>query len=82
MSFDNVIPRRPNDLVRIAGWHNNFSGDVPDNLSGSSWGVEMYYNFWVTPWLELSPDVQYLFNPGFEAGDETLILGLRARVLF
>ena len=83
VSFDGMIPSRPKDLVGLVGWYNDMSDDLSSSVSHSSSGFELYYNFVVTPWFELSPDVQYLINPGFDKDSEdTLILGLRARILF
>jgi porin len=64
------------------GWYNKFSDELADNLDDSSYGFEAYYRFQVTPWLQLSPNVQYLIDPGIGEGtDNALVLGLRALVL-
>jgi porin len=40
-------------------------------------GVEVYYNFQVTPWLNVTPDVQYI-RPDISAfGNDSFIYGLR-----
>ena len=45
--------------------------------------TELYYNAAITPWLSVSPCLQYVFNPG---GDETVdhavVLGLRVQMSF
>jgi len=45
--------------------------------------LEIYYNAQVTPWLSLSPSIQYVSNTG---GDETIkdavVFGLRAQMTF
>jgi porin len=53
--------------------------------------VEISYQYQVTPWWHLQPDLQYVFNPGGgvvnpdnpsqKIGNE-LILGLRTTILF
>jgi porin len=53
--------------------------------------VEMTYQYQVTPWWQLQPDLQYVFNPGGgivnpnaptqRVGNE-LVLGLRTNILF
>lgn len=53
--------------------------------------VEVTYQYQVTPWLQLQPDVQYVFtpgggladpnNPGHSIGNE-LVLGVRTNILF
>jgi porin len=82
VSFDEMIPARPKDVFGIVGWYNKFSDELADNLDDSSYGFEAYYRFQVTPWLQLSPNVQYLIDPGIGEGtDNALVLGLRALVL-
>jgi len=52
--------------------------------------VEMTYQYQATPWWQLQPDIQYVFNPGAgvanasgtgKIGNE-LVLGLRTNILF
>jgi len=52
--------------------------------------VEVTYQYQVTPWWQLQPDVQYVFNPGAglanpagtgKIGNEA-VLGLRTNILF
>jgi porin len=87
VSFDGMIPIRPKDVCGIVGWYNSFSGDLTDtptvDISESSYGFEVYYRIQVTPWLQVSPDVQYLIDPGLvEGNDDTLVLGLRTLIHF
>lgn len=83
LSFDGMIDARPHDVFGIVGWHNSFSDDLAGNLDDSSQGFEAYYRFQVTPWLQVSPDVQYLIDPGIQEGtDDAVVLGLRALVHF
>jgi porin len=43
-------------------------------------GVELYYNFQVTPWLNVTPDIQYI-RPDFGAlGKDSFIYGLRVNM--
>jgi len=53
--------------------------------------VEMTYQYQVTPWWQLQPDVQYVFNPGAGVPNPNspgsrvkneLVLGLRTNILF
>ena len=82
ISLDGMIPSRPKDVFGIVGWYNKFSGDLSDTLDDTSEGIEAYYRFQVTPWLQVSPDIQYLFDPGVEKGSkDTMVLGLRALIL-
>jgi len=52
--------------------------------------LELTYQYQVTPWWQLQPDIQYVFNPGggiLNPGDGTkirneLVLGMRTNILF
>jgi porin len=82
VTFDGMIPSRPKDVVGLVGWYNDFSDDAFIPTRGSSGGFEAFYNFRVTPWLQVSPDVQFLIDPALSADSkDTLVLGLRALVL-
>jgi porin len=60
-------------------------------VRGGETFVEMTYQYQVTPWLQVQPDIQYVWNPGAgvvnpnnppqRVGNE-LVLGLRTNVLF
>jgi porin len=60
-------------------------------VRGGETFVEMTYQYQVTPWLTVQPDIQYVFNPGAgvanpnnppqRVGNE-LVFGLRTNVLF
>ncbi len=78
IAFDGMFESRPRDSIGFVAWHDEFSSDlgVPDD---SSWGFELHYRFQVTPWLQLTPDIQYLKDPGPASGaDDTTVVGLRA----
>jgi porin len=84
VSFDGMIPFRPKDVIGIVGWYNNLSDDLlPGTFEESSSGIEAYYRVQVFPWLQISPDIQYLIGtalPG--SSDDTVVLGLRGLFLF
>jgi porin len=45
--------------------------------------VELYYNAQVTPWLNISPNIQYVADPGGnDTGSDALVLGVRAQMNF
>jgi porin len=67
---------------------NNFSGAAAPVRSGESF-VEMTYQYQWTPWLQMQPDLQYVFNPGAGIADPNnpaarikneLILGVRFNI--
>jgi porin len=60
-------------------------------VRGSETYVEATYQYQVTPWWQLQPDVQYVFNPGAGVANPNelgqtikneLVFGLRTNVLF
>lgn len=79
-----VLDGRPNDRFGVGVYWMQESGDV-DNLVGGllrdEVGVEAYYNFAVTPWLNVSADAQWI-EPGISNTDDELILGLRVNTRF
>jgi len=65
------------------GWYyvgaSNEFGPGPQAIFGprDGTGVEAYYNFQVTPWLNVSPDIQYI-HPGAGAiADDAFVYGVR-----
>jgi porin len=44
-------------------------------------GVELYYNIAVTPWCEITPDLQVV-SPFRDRADASLVVGVRAKVTF
>ena len=57
-------------------------GPLPQALFGprDGTGVELYYNFQATRWLNITPDVQYI-HPGAGAiADDAFVYGVRANM--
>jgi carbohydrate-selective porin OprB len=49
----------------------------------SETAFELYYSAAVTPWLNISPSIQYISNPGgSKAVSDAIILGLRVLMIF
>ena len=48
---------------------------------GDEHGVELYYNVQVTPWCQITPDLQVI-SPFRERADTSLLVGLRAKIDF
>ena len=45
--------------------------------------LELYYNARITPWLNISPSIQYIANPaGNSAVSDAVVLGVRAQMVF
>ncbi len=83
LQYQGLVPGRNADVLGLACAVQRLAGD-PD-LSFSPPGetvVETYYNIQLTPWCHLSPDVQYISNPGGATGAHATIIGLRLQLIF
>ena len=82
---DSPVGRQRGDKFGI-GWYfvgaSNDFGPIPTALLGprDGTGLEAYYNFQVTPWLNISPDFQYI-HPGAGAiANDAFVYGVRANM--
>jgi porin len=68
----------------LVGASNQF-GPIPKAIFGprNGAGVELFYNYQVTPWLNITPDFQWL-RPGARAitTDNAFVYGLRINITF
>lgn len=70
------------------GWYyvgaSNEFGVVPQALFGprDGTGVETFYSFQMTPWLNVSPDVQYLKPEASALADDAFVYGIRLNAIF
>jgi porin len=78
-----LIPCREKDRMGVGGFYNEISSDFKRLTAGpiidlrDIWGVELYYNAELAPWMHVTGDVQLVKN--INQNDETaVILGLRA----
>ena len=80
------IRGREDDLFGIGWFYNSFSDDIGPlaeqalGIETYSSGVEMYYNYAVTPNVRFSPDLQ-IVDPGTDKADTAVILGFRLQVI-
>jgi porin len=82
-----IIPGRPHDRMGIGIYALLLSDDVKDDdplldaLLDDEYGVEAFYNYAITPWLQLSGSAQWV-SPGIESSDDAWILGTRLLTRF
>jgi porin len=81
-----VFRSRPDDAFGIGFYRYEWSDALVTGLApvlglGAETGVEVYYNFAVTPWFRLSADVQWV-DPARSAVGQAWVGGLRASVQF
>lgn len=78
---------RQADTFGVGWYYSGTSSELAPDLAmalggiGDGQGVEMYYNIAVTPWLQITPDVQFIM-PARETVDTATVVGVRARVIF
>jgi porin len=79
-----VIPGRPYDRFGVGPYWLKESSDLkkqPGNFLRDEVGVEAFYNFAITPWLQLSLDAQWI-SPGIQSSDNAWVLGTRLNTRF
>lgn len=82
---DSPIRRNQGDKFGIGyyfvGASNQF-GPIPTAVFGptNGSGVELYYNIQVTPWLNITPDVQYVQPGNRGIANDAFVYGLRANM--
>jgi porin len=79
-----VIPGRPYDRFGVGAYWLKESSDLdkqPGNLLGDELGVEAFYNFAITPWLQFTLDAQWI-SPGVNSSDNAVVLGTRLNIRF
>jgi len=75
------------DQFGIGWFYNRFSNELGPiattalGLESASTGVELYYNYAVTPYFKVTPDLQ-LIEPGTNRANTALIAGVRVQVDF
>ena len=76
---------RSRDRFGLGVFHYDLSDALQESLGrfgfGDESGVEAYYRWWLTPWLDVSGDIQYI-NPARQGDDENVIAALRANIRF
>lgn len=57
-------------------------GPLPQFLFGprDGQGVELYYNFQVNPWMNVTPDIQFIHPEAGGIADDAVVYGLRVNL--
>ena len=82
--YQGLFCGRDDDVLGLGFAHGSFSDSADSTYTNDYESVaELYYSAQVTPWLNVSPSIQYVSNPGgTEPVDDAVVLGLRARIAF
>lgn len=83
LQYRGLIELRDEDVLAVGFARGTFAGsDSLAGLEGSERVLEAYYSVVISPKVSLSPDIQYVADPGgLSDSDDALIAGLRARIL-
>jgi porin len=81
-----VIPMRPLDRYGVGFYALLQSDDFKNhpilgNLLEDEWGMEVFYNLAITPWLQFSPSVQYI-DSGQVGVDDSVVVMTRLQLYF
>lgn len=64
------------DRIGVGAWW----GDPTDNRLNDERGLEIFYRAQVSPYLQISPNVQFVDNPALSDQSSEIIFGLRLRL--
>jgi porin len=79
--YHGLIPGRSDDNSAVGFYYGKISTSVP---SGSGEKVlELNYTWWATPWLGVTPDLQYVLTPsGRSSSGNAAVIGAQFQILF
>ena len=82
--YQGLIPEREDDVLGFGFAQGILSGDLRRVAGGDRESVyELYYNAHVFPWLTITPDFQYVVDPGADGvGRDCFVAGIRAQMSF
>ena len=80
-AYHGLIPGRGDDNASFAVYYGKISPAL-SSVSGEK-VLELNYTWWATPWLAITPDVHYIFNPGGSSSSRNAaVLGTQVQILF
>ena len=80
--YKGLIPRRDNDVIAVGVGQGTVARDAGHTAYGES-VIETYYNVQITPWLHVTPSLQYVWYPGAERmNKDAVIISLRMQFSF
>lgn len=82
LQYQGLLPRRDNDVLAV-GYANGKRGKNPDFTAPREQVWEFYYSIELTPWLHITPNLQYLKHPGLNRDvADAIVAGIRAQLDF
>jgi len=83
IQYQGLIPGRDDDVLALGFAQGTLSDSATAFTDDYESVLELYYSAQISPWLAVSPSIQYVANPG---GDETVsdavVLGARVQMSF
>ncbi len=81
LSYQGLIPSRPDDSLSFIGAYGLFSDDLPGQDGETL--LELNYRAQIAPWIYVQPDMQVIIDPdGRSDIDDALVLGFAFGVSF
>jgi len=82
--YQGLLEGRDDDVLGVGFAHGVFSDMASSTYPEDYENVlELYYNAQISPWLNVSPSIQYIVNPGGTKGtSDAVVLGLRLQMRF
>jgi porin len=82
LQYQGLACGRDEDVVGL-GFAQGFFSDKASGFTDDYESVwELYYRAQLTRWMAISPDIQYVTNPGGDAAADALVFGVRAQIAF
>ena len=80
--YQGLISDRDDDVIGLGVSQGRLSDNAGFTTSNET-AMELYYNAQITPWLNLSPSIQYISNPGGDRDvDNAVVAGFRIQMSF
>lgn len=84
LSYTGLVPSRDEDIAAVgfafARNGNEYKDSDPEALGGET-AIEANYRIGITPYLAVTPDFQYIVNPGAVKGvDDSFLVGIRVEI--
>jgi len=79
--YHGLIPSRSDDSTAAGFYYGKLSTNVPSGAGEKV--LELNYTWWATPWLGVTPDFQYVFNPsGGSSSKNAAVIGTQFQLSF
>jgi porin len=79
--YHGLVPGRNDDNAALAFYYGKISSALPS--ASDEKVLELDYTWWATPWLAITPDLQYVFNPGGSGSSRNAaVIGTQVQILF